>query len=152
MATTRSHWDSEVPVGALDGAVDPYAKDKKYLVIFLVLFVITALEVSTYFIEGLTGVALVGALLTMAAVKFVLVASFFMHLKYDRKLLSTLFYSGLVLAIVVFLAVLTAFRVWWPNHHAVCDSSPVLKKGQAVVQSHTECPPPNDDGAAVPPR
>jgi len=140
MATTQSHWESEVPTSALDGAVSPYAKDIRYLVIFGILFVITAVEVATYWIEGLQGVALVGLLLVLGAIKFFLVAAYFMHLKYDRKVLTGIFYFSLALALCVYLAVLTSFRVWWPDHHAVCESSPQLHKNETLVESHTICP------------
>ena len=52
-------------------------------------------------------------LLAAMAVKFVVVAGAFMHLKFDHPVLTYTFYSGLLLALGVFLGVLTAFRVWW---------------------------------------
>jgi hypothetical protein len=36
-----------------------------------------------------------------------------MHLKFDNRLLTYAFYSGMVLAIGVYLGVLTTFRIWW---------------------------------------
>ena len=43
-------------------------------------------------------------------IKFVTVVSLFMHLKFDNKLFSWLFYSGLLLAVFVYLAALMTFR------------------------------------------
>jgi cytochrome c oxidase subunit IV len=140
VATTQSHWDSEVPPADLDGAVKAYSKDKIYLMNFVVLFVITALEVATYFIEGLQGIALVGVLLVLAAIKFFLVAYLFMHLRFDKKILTWVFYSGLVLAVAVYIAVMTAFRIWWPADHMICDSAPQLKTNETLVQTNSPCP------------
>jgi cytochrome c oxidase subunit 4 len=49
-------------------------------------------------------------LLILMVVKFVTVVSLFMHLKFDHKLFSWLFYSGLFLAVFVYLAALMTFR------------------------------------------
>jgi cytochrome c oxidase subunit 4 len=43
-------------------------------------------------------------------VKFVIVVSYFMHLKFDNKLFSYLFYSGLILAIAVYAGALATFK------------------------------------------
>ena len=60
------------------------------------------------------------AVLTVAlalAVKFFTVAYIFMHLRFDKKILTWFFYAGLTLAVLVYLAVLSAFRIWWPGEH-----------------------------------
>jgi hypothetical protein len=54
----------------------------------------------------------------MMAVKFFTVLYIFMHLKFDKPLLTWVFYSGLVLAALVYLAMLSAFRIWWPESHS----------------------------------
>jgi cytochrome c oxidase subunit 4 len=43
-------------------------------------------------------------------IKFLTVVSLFMHLKYDNKMFSMLFYSGLILAVLVYVAALMTFR------------------------------------------
>ena len=55
----------------------------------------------------------------IAVVKATLVVLFFMHLKYDNKILSYCFYAGLILALSVYIAVLTAFRFWWSDANMV---------------------------------
>jgi len=50
------------------------------------------------------------ALLIMMVVKFAMVAMFFMHLKFDNKLFSWVFVAGLILALVVYVAMLLAFE------------------------------------------
>ncbi len=50
------------------------------------------------------------ALLIMMAAKFLIVVSFFMHLKFDNKLFSVLFYMGLGLAVFVYAVALATFH------------------------------------------
>ena len=57
---------------------------------------ITAAEVTLTYID--VGPLFLPALLIMMAAKFLIVVSFFMHLKFDNKLFSVLFYMGLGLA------------------------------------------------------
>ncbi len=90
--------------------------DKQYFTIFWVLVAITALEVSTYFWDDVfnadTKVIAVPALIIMMVVKFFLVALFFMHLKFDRPILRRIFWSGLILAIAVYVIALSAMNFW----------------------------------------
>ncbi|MFM7391629.1 MAG: cytochrome C oxidase subunit IV family protein [Actinomycetota bacterium] len=79
-----------------------------YINIALILAAITALEVSTYYVDF--GPLFLPALLIMMAVKFVMVVSYFMHLKFDNKLFSWLFYTGLFLAVGVYAAALATFH------------------------------------------
>jgi len=113
MAATTT--DASVHAGH-DPDVD---RTKQYVLVAAVLAVMTAVEVSTYWFpkEFPVGVS-TGLLVFLMIVKFVMVTAFFMHLKFDKRLLAVVFYSGLVLALVVYIAVLTAFRFWGPveNH------------------------------------
>ena len=82
--------------------------------VFLVLLVLTAAEVAWVEVDTFSGVALVAPLLLMMAVKFWLVAAFFMHLRFDLALLNGrmftwAFVSSLVLAGVVYAAVIATF-------------------------------------------
>ena len=43
-------------------------------------------------------------------IKFIMVASYFMHLKFDNKIFSMMFYAGLILAIGVYCAALGTFK------------------------------------------
>lgn len=79
-----------------------------YVRIALILGIITALEVSTYYVNF--GPLFLPALLIMMSIKFVMVVSYFMHLKFDNKLFSMMFYSGLILAIGVYATALATFK------------------------------------------
>jgi len=79
-----------------------------YVKIALILAAITALEVSTYYIDF--GPFFMPSLMIMMVVKFVMVVSYFMHLKFDNKIFSWMFYGGLFLAIGVYIAALSTFK------------------------------------------
>jgi len=90
-----------------------HPSDWAYVKIAVVLAAITALEVFTYFETVLDwGVALVPSLIFMMVVKFYLVATWFMHLRFDNKLFGRMFTAGLVLAVGVYLVTLTVFEFW----------------------------------------
>jgi cytochrome c oxidase subunit IV len=73
----------------------------EYAQIGLVLVIITAIEVAIYYI-GLSQTLLVIALLVFSATKFTLVVLWFMHLKFDDRLFSTMFVMGFLLAVSIF--------------------------------------------------
>jgi cytochrome c oxidase subunit 4 len=84
---------------------------KAYLAIAVVLTVITAIEVAIFYIPQMKPV-LVPSLLTLSALKFSLVAMFYMHLKFDHRLFSWLFVVPMALAAVVILALMKLFGVF----------------------------------------
>ncbi len=84
-----------------------------YWQVFAILAVLTAVEVLWSYLP-LDGVALVVPLLAMMVVKFVLVAGWFMHLKYDLSIINgnvftILFSFGLVTAVLVYIVMIAAF-------------------------------------------
>ena len=79
-----------------------------YVRIALILAVITALEVSTYYVDF--GPLFMPSLMIMMVVKFFMVATYFMHLKFDNKIFSWMFYAGLFLAVGVYVAALATFK------------------------------------------
>ena len=101
--------DSTVEAEAHEGAHD-HLSDAKYIQIAVILAVITAVEVVTYIVDF--GELLVPSLYLMMAVKFWLVAGFFMHLKFDSPLFTKLFVAGLVGATAVYVIMLSAFQFW----------------------------------------
>ncbi len=77
-----------------------------YVMVAIVLTLITALEVGVIYIRQLAPI-IVPLLLVMAAAKFALVALFFMHLRYDGRVLSSLFVGPLVVAVGLAVALMT---------------------------------------------
>lgn len=98
--------------------VHHHPTDNYYVRIAVALAFITALEVAWSYLPvwddatGLTAFAEVAGLLVMMMIKFVVVASNFMHLKFDNKILTRIFYSGLALAAGVYVAVLATFEIF----------------------------------------
>src|SRR3954452_4623769 len=92
------------------GTGHAHPSDRSYVGIALILALITAAEVGTFYLEDRLGNWLIPALLIMMVVKFAMVAGWFMHLRFDSNLFTRLFVSGIVLAVVVYLAMLTTFQ------------------------------------------
>lgn len=72
----------------------------QYVRIALILALLTALEVSTYYFEF--GRAAIPLLIVLMVVKFLMVAGVFMHLRYDTRLFSQFLYTGLGFALVLY--------------------------------------------------
>ncbi len=88
-----------------------HASDLLYIQIAIVLAVLTAMEVAwPYLIDD--GPVLMWPLLVVMAIKFAMIAAFFMHLRFDNKILTRIFYSGLFLAVGVYVIALTTMHVW----------------------------------------
>jgi cytochrome c oxidase subunit 4 len=73
-----------------------------YIKIALFLAVITGIEVLIYYIEALEGV-LVPTLIALSAVKFVTVVGYFMHLKFDNRMLAFIFTAAMLVSIAVYI-------------------------------------------------
>lgn len=115
MSTDITEVDDDSPVHPGEHH-DHGPTDKQYFLIFWVLVVLTALEVSTewwtdWFGEGARKIA-VPVLLILMVIKFFLVALYFMHLKFDNAILKRTFYFGMILAIVVYTIALSAMNFW----------------------------------------
>jgi caa(3)-type oxidase subunit IV len=83
----------------------------EYVRIAIFLAVVTAIEVMIYYPDISTTLKLV-VLVCLSTVKFATVAAFFMHLRFDGKLLTLTFCTGALLAASVFtVAVVTIHRM-----------------------------------------
>lgn len=82
-----------------------------YAKVAVVLAVITAVEFTILYAHILGTAVLIGAFLGLSAVKFALVAMFYMHLRFDSRLYAGLFNGGLVIAISIVLALIALFAV-----------------------------------------
>ena len=87
---------------------EKHFSDAQYVVVALILAVLTAIEVSTYFVDF--GPLMMPVLIVLMIVKFFTVVAYFMHLKFDNKLFSALFYTGLILAVGVYCGALATFK------------------------------------------
>ena len=85
--------------------------DAKYIRVAIVLGIVTALEVATYFVH-IPGALLITLLMVMMVFKFFYVAAWFMHLRFDSPLFTKFFVTGLVLATLVYGVLLTVFEFW----------------------------------------
>ncbi len=105
--TTLDHHDEDAHDHPSDGT---------YVKIALILSVLTAIEVASYFLEdGAIRVnrnLLVTVILVLMVVKFAIVALYFMHLKFDDPLLSRVFLAGIVIALAVFIVTLSTMQFW----------------------------------------
>jgi cytochrome c oxidase subunit 4 len=77
-----------------------------YVRVALILTVVTALEVGVIYVRRLAPVVM-PLLLAMSAAKFALVALFFMHLRYESRVLTFLFVGPLLLASGLAVALMT---------------------------------------------
>ncbi len=81
---------------------------RTYLLVAAVLAVITAVEVSVFYITAMARF-LAPTLIVLSAVKFALVVMFFMHLRYDSRVFSGLFVGPLMIMIPIVLALMALF-------------------------------------------
>ena len=81
----------------IDSEHHDHPSPTKYFQVAITLVVITALEVGVFYIEQLKW-GIIPVLLILSGFKFGLVAMFYMHLKYDSILFSSLFFGGVFLA------------------------------------------------------
>jgi cytochrome c oxidase subunit 4 len=77
-----------------------------YIKVALVLTGVTILEVGSTYIRQLTPI-IVPLLIVMSAAKFALVVLFFMHLRYDSRVLTLIFCGPLLLASGIVIALMT---------------------------------------------
>ena len=103
--TTTEHVEHNEHVAAHEGGHKP---NSFYIKVAGSLALITLIEVGLYYRD--LGKLYLPVLLVLMVIKFVTVVSLFMHLRFDNKIFSWLFYSGLLLAVFVYLAALMTFR------------------------------------------
>lgn len=85
-----------------------------YVIIAAFLVVLTAMEVTVFYLHALRPV-LVPVLIVLAAAKFALVAMFYMHLRYDSWLLTGVFVFPLIIAALLLVSLILLFA-YLSNH------------------------------------
>jgi cytochrome c oxidase subunit 4 len=104
-----------------------------YVQVALILALITAFEVAILYVPNSFRPprwALLLVLMLLSALKFGIVVSFFMHLRYDHRLYAGFFIGGLVVAVGTILALLTLFREPAPRP----DTAAIVPTPVAAVQ------------------
>ena len=77
-----------------------------YYAIFATLVVLTAITVGVYFLHPTSELVKILLALLIASVKAILVAYFFMHLKFEGKLIYTIFIVPLILCVLLVVALI----------------------------------------------
>ena len=87
-----------------------HPSDATYIKVALILAVVTAIEVGLYYFE--LGEFNNAALIILSVIKFIMVAMFFMHLRFDSRVLRRFFITGIVLALLVYIAYMLTLGVF----------------------------------------
>lgn len=128
MTVTQSQSASDT-TGHAEPHSAEHPSDGKYVIIALILAVITAAEVWTYFWEDPDTTLLVATLFPMMIAKFIIVAGWFMHLRYDNPLFRRVFVFGLVLAVSVFMIAMAALELFSDDY----DDPPEGEEAEAAL-------------------
>lgn len=87
---------------------------RQYIMLGVILTMITVIELAVSFAPALQSV-LVPILLVLSAIKFAAVVAYFMHLRFESKLLAQVFTGSLILAILILMALAALF---WGDYAA----------------------------------
>jgi len=113
MRVTEAETDIDAqgaPATHASAAHAEHPSPKEYVRIGMILGLLTAFEVATYYVD--VGPLLVPTLFGLAIVKFTLVVMWFMHLRFDSPTYARFFLMGLAGAATLYLIVLITFRVF----------------------------------------
>jgi cytochrome c oxidase subunit IV len=106
-----AHHPEQLPM--LPGELKPHPTPRQYVLIAVVLVIITALEVGASYLDGdVSSNVLIVILGVMAAVKFWLVVSWYMHLRTDLRIFRRMFVVGLLLAGGVYMVALASLHIF----------------------------------------
>src|SRR5829696_6119133 len=87
----------------LPGELRPHPSPFQYVMIAVILCVITALEVGTYYLpDDFPRALYITILLVLAITKFTMVVAWFMHLRFDRRIFRRFFVVGSIGAIALY--------------------------------------------------
>ena len=95
-----------------------HPQSREYVILAIILGVVTGLEVAAWYWDAIRSV-MIGStaidllppiLIVMSAFKFALVIMFYMHLKFDHRLFSSVFLFGLAAAGFIIIAFIVLFH------------------------------------------
>jgi cytochrome c oxidase subunit 4 len=110
ISDTSQHHEHIEAVEADPHEFSEHMSDWQYVKVALLLGVLTAVEVLTYFVDF--GELAIPVLLGLMVVKFAIVVAYFMHLRFDNSLFTKLFVTGIILAVAVYMVVFLTFAFW----------------------------------------
>jgi cytochrome c oxidase subunit 4 len=92
---------------------DSHPTPGQYWKIAAFLAAVTAIEVAMYYIDRQLELGFLNAavLITLSAVKFLVVVGWFMHVRFEKPMISRFFAAGFALACALYLVVLAALGV-----------------------------------------
>ena len=90
-------------------AQDHHPSAGTYVRIYIILAVITLIEVAVFQFSGLNSAVMTGLILALSAGKFALVVSFYMHLKFDNWRFTLFFVTPLFIMISILIVLLALF-------------------------------------------
>ena len=118
---------------------------KQYALVAVILFAVTIVEFLLIWdrigIRDDLGASKVPLLVALSAFKFAIVIMFYMHLKFESRLLSGIFLAGLALAFIVGIAVLGIFFAYEGNQRTFAEDNaiPYVEEHEAEASPvHTE--------------
>lgn len=98
---------AESSTGEVEHHDDHHPTPRQYVQVAVVLAVLTALEVSLFYVD--VGAAALPTLIVLMTLKFALVVGWFMHLKFDSRTFTRLMLTGIALALSIYTIVLVTF-------------------------------------------
>lgn len=106
LAEYRKRKGEPVEHGDAAGHTEKHPGMLEYVQIGAILTIITGIEVGIYYLN-ISHTLLVVALIMLSVIKFSMVVLWFMHLKFDNRLFSSMFVLGLFLAMIIFMVALS---------------------------------------------
>ena len=148
MAAVTDHATPATHEDAHDEGHD-HPTDLTYWKVGIFLAVLTAIEVSTFWWSpdrdnldhpnlGIDSRITTASLIIMMTIKFITVLMYFMHLKFDNKILRRVFFAGLILAVSVYLIFLSALLFW---NNSGTDKFQYAPRAKVIPPPPTEPPP-----------
>ena len=120
-----------------DNEHSKHPSTKKYLIIAIILFVITAIEFLIILPESMQGSALAfGPLVLLSVAKFYIVIMFYMHLKFENPLLTKIFYGGLALGTLVGIALIGLYAGLTGTPRDYAEARAVPYEGYYAEKTH----------------
>jgi cytochrome c oxidase subunit IV len=91
-----------------------HPSNRIYWIIGLILTVLTGIEIAAYYVEDQLGGVAAPLILVLSAAKFILVAMFYMHLKYDSRVFTGIFIFPFTLGVLVIVSLILLYHVLHP--------------------------------------